>query len=70
MADRVAAMRSEPDPDREDAILRRYGFAIPTDAALDEIAVRSPGGVVELGRRRIGPAQADLSNQRDSYGTK
>ena len=49
MADRVAAMRSASDPDREDAILRHYGFAIPTDAALDEIAVRSPGGVVELG---------------------
>lgn len=49
MADRVAAMRSEPDPDRDDAILRRCGFDIPTDAALDEVAVRSTGGVVELG---------------------
>ena len=49
MADRIAAARSEPHPDSEGAILRRYGFAIPTDDALDEIAERSPGGVVELG---------------------
>ena len=49
LADRVAAMRSEPDPDREIVTLRRYGFAIPTGAALEEIALRSPGGVVELG---------------------
>lgn len=49
MANQVAAMRRQADPNGEEAILRRYGFAIPTDAALDEIAHRSPAGVVELG---------------------
>lgn len=29
--------------------IRRFGFAIPTDEALAEIARRSPGGVVEIG---------------------
>lgn len=49
MADRVALLRPQHDPDEEDAILRSYGFAVPTDGALSEIAHRSPAGVVEVG---------------------
>ena len=49
MAEMVAASRRQPGAGEEEAILRRYGFAVPTDAALDEIARRSPAGVVELG---------------------
>lgn len=49
MADRVTLLGRQHAPDEEEAILRSYGFAVPTDAALSEIAYRSPAGVVELG---------------------
>lgn len=49
MAEQVAATRDQADLAGQEALLRRYGFAVPTEAALDEIAHRSPAGVVELG---------------------
>lgn len=49
MADEVAVARGQADPENENAVLRRYGFAVPTDAALGAIEHRSPAGVVEVG---------------------
>lgn len=45
----VAPTRDQADLEGREAVLRRYGFAVPTEAALDEIAHRSPAGVVGLG---------------------
>jgi hypothetical protein len=49
MADAVAAARRQADRENENATLRRYGFAVPTDSALGAIAIRSPAGVLEVG---------------------
>jgi hypothetical protein len=45
----VAEARAGGEPSLEAEVLRRYGFAVPTDAALDAIVACSPGGVLELG---------------------
>ena len=45
----VAEARARGDQQLEDEVLRRYGFAVPTDEALDAIVAGSPGGVLELG---------------------
>lgn len=42
----TASGRHEQD---RDALVRRYGFAVPTDEALESITAVSPEGVVELG---------------------
>lgn len=42
------AQRGASDEGRKEA-LRTYGFAIPTDAALDRTTAHSPRGVVEIG---------------------
>ena len=45
----VAEARASGDQPLEAEVLRRYGFAVPTDAALDAIVACSPRGVLELG---------------------
>ena len=45
----VAEARASVNQPLEAEILRRYGFAVPTDAALDAIVACSPRGVLELG---------------------
>jgi hypothetical protein len=45
----VAEARASGSASLEAEILRRYGFAVPTEAALDEIVASSPRGVLELG---------------------
>ena len=49
MAAAVEAATRSGDPAAEASVLRAYGFAVPTAAALDEIVRRSPGGVIEVG---------------------
>jgi hypothetical protein len=46
---RVAEARASGSQLLETEILRRYGFAVPTDAALDAIVACSSRGVLELG---------------------
>jgi hypothetical protein len=41
--------RGSVSTDERDALIAKYGFAIPTDRALDAVAEWSPGGVVEVG---------------------
>ena len=45
----VAEARASGDQPLEAEVLRRYGFAVPTDAALNAIVACSPRGVLELG---------------------
>ena len=45
----VAEARASGNQPLEAEILRRYGFAVPTEAALDAIVACSPRGVLELG---------------------
>ena len=45
----VAEARASGDQPLEAEVLRRYGFAVPTDAALDAIVACSTRGVLELG---------------------
>ena len=45
----VAEARASGDQQLEAEVLRRYGFAVPTDDALDAIVACSPRGVLELG---------------------
>lgn len=51
LLDQYRRIRAQEVPDgaARDALLRRFGFAIPTEAALGSIKAASPGGVVELG---------------------
>lgn len=49
MAERVAEAQRLCDPTQEAEILRRFGFAIPTDQALAMIGRCSPNGVIEIG---------------------
>lgn len=45
----VAEAGASGDQPLEIEVLRRYGFAVPTDAALDAIVACSPRGVLDLG---------------------
>lgn len=45
----LVADRRQPGAGEDEAILRRYGFAVPTDTALEKVASCSPAGVVEIG---------------------
>lgn len=49
MAEVLAVMRRPFDPAEEAALLRAYGFSVPTAEAVMTIARHSPKGVLELG---------------------
>lgn len=49
MAVGVAAAIRSGDPRLQEDAVQRFGFAVPTVAALDAISACSPGGVVEIG---------------------
>ena len=48
-ADAVAEREHRPDDEEFLNLLCRYGFAVPSPAALDLVAAHSPAGVVEIG---------------------
>ena len=48
-ADAVAERAHRPDDEEFLNLIRRYGFAVPSRAALDLVAAHSPAGIVEIG---------------------